>query len=123
MPGLGVFTDELGATLVARTNSQPCNKIKFCYNVVVMLKSPKLTKLDLLLGDLTVWNDETRQQARAYVDNHCTRFHLVWLVELAGHNGLNEGWPSRAELLEVVNLVDPQELLRAWHKLEAVRSN
>ena len=48
------------------------------------------------------------EQARTYIDGRCTRFHLVWLAELAGHNELNEGWPSRAELLEVVNLVDPQ---------------
>jgi hypothetical protein len=86
-----------------------------------MTKSSKPTKLDLLLGDLTDWNDEARQQARTYIDGHCARFHLVWLVGLAGHDELNDGWPSRAELLEVVNLVGPQELLRANCRASIVR--
>lgn len=88
-----------------------------------MIKVPKQTKLDVLLSDLTSWNDEARQQARTYIDGHCAHFHLVWLADLAGHDELNNGWPSRAELLEIVNLVDPHELLQAWHKLEAVRGH
>jgi hypothetical protein len=88
-----------------------------------MLKAPKQTKLDVLLGDLTAWNDEVRQQARTYIDGHCTRYHLIWLAELASHNELNDGWPTRAELLEVIHLVDPQAILQAWHKLETIRGN
>jgi hypothetical protein len=86
-----------------------------------MLEASKQTKLDVLLGDLTAWNDEVRQPARTYIDGQSTRYHRIWLADLAGHTELNDGWPTRGELLEVIYLVDPRALLQARHKLEAVR--
>jgi hypothetical protein len=81
------------------------------------------TKFDQVLGDLTTWTPETRTWARQYISNHCARFHLLYLAELANcPTLLAEPWPIREELLDIVDLVDPQQLLHAWHQLEALRT-
>lgn len=79
-----------------------------------------LTNLDRELSDLSAWNPETHQWTRQYIANHCTRYHLLILAELAGCRMLLATlWPTREELLDALDTVGPQQLLEAWHRFRS----
>jgi hypothetical protein len=80
----------------------------------------RTTKFDRVFTDLAAWNPETRQWSRQYISNHCTRYHLLRLVELADcQTTLATSWPVREELLDALDVLGPDQLLEAWHRLEA----